>query len=973
MIYHYLKNWLIKAFVVALNFLVLSASNLTADTSFGQNKVQFISRDWFYLESARFKIYFPSGFDSLAFFALNSLNKGYNQLQEDLGFEPYSKIPVIIYPSPNEFYETNVIWDILSEGVGGFTESLKNRVVVPFSGSYREFEHVLRHELTHAFVFDFLYGRKRGGIFSPNRLFSMPLWFAEGLSEFESKEWDIEDDYYVRDLIINNHTEPLEELDGFKAYRQGQALVKYIAEKYGRKKLGAILGKGKLLLTMKKALKSTLGLDEEELYREWLIEAKKHYMPEVSAREFPAEFARRLTDHTKKDGSYNYQPAISPNGEYVAFISDRNGYMSLYLLNIVEGKTEQLISGERSGKYESLHPLWCRVAWHPDGNKIAFVTKRQNWDAVVIYDIQAKNELSVYYPKFGGLYSISFSQDGKDLVMSALSRASKDIFVLNLESGKIERLTSDPYDDDYPVFLPDGKTIVFSSDRPTDSLWVMGRYNLFKLDIETKTIVPLTKDSYNNYRPVIFAGGDSLIYITEMNGIPNLAILNLKTGESYPVTNSVSPVISPSISDKGTELVFASFFDWGWDIYLMNTISPCSLFATNFSAERKSEKGESGLRIVFTKADTFPSEELRSRPYSPDFSPDFISSNLSYSNFYGLQGYTALLLSDVLGNHQFLLSTDLFNNFNNSNFTLAYGYFKPRTPFGGTLFHNFTYYQDAQYRLFSDRLYGIGGFVQYPFNRFVRAEGELFYLGIERKYYEMGDSVQGENVNVVNFTLSGVQDNTLWSTSGPLTGARNRIDFEIQPSLDASPYSYFATKLDLRRYFHFGKGYGFALRLSCGASFGEHPKLFQLGGAENWLNWELARSDIYSIRSMYFSELITPLRGTRLFELIGSKFGLLNVELRYPFVNELSIGFPIPLKVRGLRGAVFADLGTAFDNPETFRGVKKGRLNDFKLGIGFGLRTGVAFLLFTWDVGWQTDLVNIAPHPVHYLTLSAEF
>ncbi|MGB9561293.1 MAG: BamA/TamA family outer membrane protein, partial [bacterium] len=200
-----------------------------------------------------------------------------------------------------------------------------------------------------------------------------------------------------------------------------------------------------------------------------------------------------------------------------------------------------------------------------------------------------------------------------------------------------------------------------------------------------------------------------------------------------------------------------------------------------------------------------------------------------------------------------------------------------------------------------------------------------------------------------------------------------KTGFELLPSLGSNSYSYFSLNFDLRNYHHFGKGYGLALRLTAGASGGKNPKLYYLGGAESWLNWELGSSEIYTIRSMYFSEIITPLRGYALFELVGTKYYLANIELRYPFINELRLGFPLPITIRGLRGGIFADIGGAFDKPTLFRGVKNGGLNHIKLGVGCGIRTGISFLLFSWDIGWATDLVHISPHPTHYLTLSTEF
>src|SRR3972149_45262 len=89
--------------------------------------------------------------------------------------------------SPNEFQQTNVVSDLIEENVGGFTEAFKNRVVIPFNGSFEDFRHVLHHELTHALIFDMLYGNILHSLFSRQALFNLPLWFSEGFAEFSSR------------------------------------------------------------------------------------------------------------------------------------------------------------------------------------------------------------------------------------------------------------------------------------------------------------------------------------------------------------------------------------------------------------------------------------------------------------------------------------------------------------------------------------------------------------------------------------------------------------------------------------------------------------------------------------------------------------------------------------------------------------------------------------------------------------------
>src|SRR3989441_7234268 len=85
--------------------------------------------------------------------------------------------------SQSDFQQTNAISGDIGEGTGGVTEFFKHRMVLPFTGSYGELEHVLQHEMVHQFQYD-IYSRGRIGA-GVQTLISVnpPLWFMEGMAE----------------------------------------------------------------------------------------------------------------------------------------------------------------------------------------------------------------------------------------------------------------------------------------------------------------------------------------------------------------------------------------------------------------------------------------------------------------------------------------------------------------------------------------------------------------------------------------------------------------------------------------------------------------------------------------------------------------------------------------------------------------------------------------------------------------------
>ena len=155
---------------------------------------------------------------------------------------------------------------------------------------------------------------------------------------------------------ISEYLPDINQLGGYFAYRGGQSVFYYIATKYGKEKVGELLNKIKGIGNVNEAIKSTLGLEIKELNERWKKDIKKTFWPDIAFRDDPEEFSKRLTDPEKKDGFYNTSPAISPQGDKIAFITNRNFYFDVYLMNAVDGKIiKRLVQGSRTPDFEELN------------------------------------------------------------------------------------------------------------------------------------------------------------------------------------------------------------------------------------------------------------------------------------------------------------------------------------------------------------------------------------------------------------------------------------------------------------------------------------------------------------------------------------------------------------------------------------------------------------------------------------------
>jgi WD40 repeat protein len=1024
--------------------VLLAAPCQAQEEYFGKNKVQWKDFDWEFLQTPHFDIYFYQDSYKLAKFSAAVLESALVVISDQLNYRIKKRVPVFIYKSPNDFQQTNITNQLLGEGTGGFTEVFKNRMVMPYNGSYEDFRHVLHHELTHAVTFDMLYGGAIGSVLTSRSLFQMPLWLSEGFAEYSSRNgWDYWADMVMRDAIISGYAPNVEYLGGYLAYKEGQLAIKYIVDTYGIEKVGELFKKGKVYLAMDKAMKRSIGLNQKEFSENFLKYCRKLYWPEIARRSEAKEIARQLTDHTK-DGSYfNERPAFSPAGDRLAIFTDKTDYTEIVVISTVDGELlSRVVKGSRSADLESLHSYVSGLSWSPDGENLAFMSQSKGEDALRLANVRKKKVYKRYKFGFNAMLSPSWGgENGNSIVFTGVRDGQSDLYMLDLTTEKLKQLTNDFYEDQEPSISPNGKLLVFASDRPSadasDPSDIMnleyGTYNLYTYSLETGEIQAITSGYDSKRYPTWSPDGSKICFVGSYNGIDNLYIVDTNDLCPFPITDILTNTAAPSWSPKGDAIAFSSFNRAGFDIFLLKNIKPIangpdSLEKTVFAAgtmdelltkpavdldevtdtsktvDRKSEEagsGDNGFEdFVFRSGDgseMFADEddadtsgmapqgiadslyskredgEYDTKPYKAKFSPDLVTGGLSYDTFFGLRGQSFLVISDYLGNHQFFLATDLVNAIDQTNFQFFYLNSSHRIDWGLGIFHMKNYFIDPIDRLFSDRVYGLASTVAYPFSKFSRLELSLSHMFIDRKYYD--PPYDDSDNKITTSELSWVTDNILWGITGPVNGKRYKVTVERTLNIYTKSIDYWAVQFDFRKYYHFAKQYGIAFRAAGGVSGGNNPKNYYLGGTSNWIGSAEPGLDVYGVENLYFSKVVTPLRGYNYYEVQGSKFAITNFEFRFPFVEYFAVRFPLPIVLSRMRGAIFLDVGAAWDENELFKGATTDgpfRLVSIKSGFGYGARVNLGFVVMKFDQAWKTDL-NQVSEPKYYFSLGAEF
>jgi len=1055
---------------------------ITNTFSFGKNKVEYQHLTWKFYKTDHFNVYFSQEQGSLPKISSKIIENCYDILKKDFSYSPKEKIPLIMYGNPNTFSQTNITEELIPEGVAGFTTQIKNRIVVPFNGSYQELRHVLHHELVHAFQFSILYEQFGSSLLSPSSD-QLPLWFAEGLAEYLSCGWNLESDMFLMDAAVyGNINSPVNLLSGYMIYKGSQSFLNFLEMSKGPEMFYSFLNKFKETKNVDKSIKEIYKKDLNELSEEWISEIKRIYWPEIGRRKNPEQYCTQLTKHEKDRTNFNLKPRISPNGKMVAYFSDLRDYSKI-IIKTLDGRIIQEIGQYSfSGSFEAFHPFRSGICWSPKSDMLAFITNNNGKDELRIFNLTTKKNVKTFVPKeIEMIQSPDWSPDGSNIVFCGIKNGFSDIFCYNIKTNSILQLTNDIFFEADPKYSPDGKSIVFSLQ---DTFFNFDRYNknifykssqLYFLNIDNLSRKQLTFTKGNKKSPCFSSDGKFLVYISDINGIDNIYSAPFENPDSaMAITDFIGGCSNPDIAKDTSILVFCLFQKGGWDIWSIakpfknlinkplektkfieycedsslyfftpisqkvineNNISKDSVKVQNisipnnnedikeeikdtigasksinkiveldtskksfndsnsFSSLNEQEKNsqENFSKATVTKKNDSIFDTLSPFPYRPIFTPEIVSLGLGTNTYYGygLAGQLAAVFSDLLGNHQILIMGDvqgniadythLFASYLNREYKLNFG-------IGGFYNREFTSADIFGDSLYLDTDIGLMFLLRFPFSMYSRIDLEGFYNNLFRIPHifipvDYGIFIKdtmrtNKTINIFMPSISYVYDNILWGLTGPLTGIRGIARVIVSPPIKSINASFASFDIDFRHYWHILKKFVWANRLSFGASVAlrkeSNARRFFLGGNENWFLYDYNASSYQeNVNNFFYSDIIVPFRGWNYLDIVGTKFALLNSEFRFPFLKEMSIVWPLPISLRYVNGAIFTDIGNAWNPEEQIKTLPIP--NKLYGGIGFGLRANLGIFVLRYDHAWKTDFLTFYGPAKDYFSLGAEF
>jgi outer membrane protein assembly factor BamA len=252
------------------------------------------------------------------------------------------------------------------------------------------------------------------------------------------------------------------------------------------------------------------------------------------------------------------------------------------------------------------------------------------------------------------------------------------------------------------------------------------------------------------------------------------------------------------------------------------------------------------------------------------------------------------------------------------------------------------------------------------------------------------------------FNAELVYDNSVYTGLNAIEGTRGKIGFVHHLGLNNSNNSFSKAFIDLRHYQKIYKEIVFAVRGYAGSFFGNSPKLYLLGGMDNWLFNETVETGSTSTgqqnpvgpdsnpnnQDLLFAEFATNLRGFDYATLFGNNVMVLNAELRLPLIRALT-NEPITSNFfRNMQIIGFYDIGTSWSGKAPFssgtsvsfneieQSPFKARINNYLnpwlYSYGVGLRTVMLGYYMKFDLAWPVENFEVQD-PRFLFTLGFDF
>jgi len=508
-------------------------------TDFGKNRVQYEDFTWQYLRFNTYDTYFYENGKELAIFTSEIADEKIKYFENFFELSLQKRIQFLVYNNLSDFRQSNIglVSGVNKYNIGGTTKILKNKVFIYFDGNRENFEKQISAAIIEIFLNEMIFGTSITARMANSTLISLPEWYIKGLVSYLSNPWNEKIDNIVKDGILTGKYEKFNRLNGQDAIYAGHSIWNYIVNRYGKQVIPNILYLTKTSKNIDSGFTFVLGTNSKYLSYDWLNYYEDIYAKYDKGKELPTQEAV-IKKKTKKARVFQ-QLKISPDNNLYAYTSNIEGQYRIRIYNKTTGKTKKILKKEHKLVQitDYSYPL---LAWHPTGKILTYLIEAKGSIWLYFYNIEDKKREKRELFGFDKIIDISYSNNGKNIVLSAVKKGQTDLYLYSVIGRGARRLTNDVAGDYNPQFTKNDNGIIFSSNRSSTDLeagdTLQDNLDVFLLALEKnrpKSLTRITETAYENETSAFEIKSHNYLFLSDANGTNNMYLAKYDSSISF--------------------------------------------------------------------------------------------------------------------------------------------------------------------------------------------------------------------------------------------------------------------------------------------------------------------------------------------------------------------------------------------------------------------------------------------------------
>jgi len=563
-------------FLIATFLSITCAVGQRAQVEFGKNRMQFKNFNWRYYSTENFEIYFYDGGNEIARLGAEYLEEEFERITDILGYSSYYKTKIFLYNSISDLQQSNVGINEAGFDISGKTDFVRSQVEIAYPGTVDGYKKELKYNVAAMLINDMMYGGSLSDMFQSSYLLSLPDWFISGAASYVANGWDLEMDNYIRDLMQDKKLKKVTSFEDDEARLIGQSIWNFIAERYGESYISNILNLTRIVRNEEKSIAGTIGVSYKRFIADWnsFYTGQSDFV--VQNYVFPDK--ENLVKNYNRD-DYNFNKVkLSPEGNYLAYSRNVRGRYKVFVKNLNTGREKVLLRAGFKVINQEVDYNMPLLSWQSEGVLgIIYNKYGKNWIAAHTIGSGAtvRKELS----RINQITDFDIAKGSNLAVVSAERNGNNDLYLVSLKRNSIKRITNDLYDDINPSFIPETASIVFSSNRTTDSVFSQNKkisqisdvYNIFIYNIDStkSTVHRVTNTLTKNFKPLA-PNANEIYFLSEQQGVRNVFKYDLGNKLFFQVSNFGVNLENYDIPSSKDKLAFTAFYNNKSNIYLIN-------------------------------------------------------------------------------------------------------------------------------------------------------------------------------------------------------------------------------------------------------------------------------------------------------------------------------------------------------------------------------------------------------------------